>query len=382
MKKALSAIMACLLLTCFISCDASEQEETVTDNVTTEAQKEDVSKNEENEEKEEKETEIKDLTPITYPLNHRTWGVKVLGVRCLESDTQINCDWTCSGIEMNIDHFGGDIVFSVGASAGCYFKAFIDGEVFKSPTAYYTVESEKAQIKLRNVPEGKHTLRLIKVTGYTLSRAQIYSVTFAGNILEQALEENTLHIEYIGDSISCGWGTIGGHGGAFTDQDGTYAYPYLVSEALGADYSVTALSGQGLLVGNPGIPNGYLYGSALRSTQNKYTFARKADVVVINIGTNDYSQKRDSKDAFREAYKNLLETVKAKNGADCKIVCIYNTMNDTFADVIKELCNGKQNEGIYLLEFNRANGGQHPTISEHKGYTNVLVDYLKNTVLK
>lgn len=51
------------------------------------------------------------------------------------------------------------------------------------------------------------------------------------------------YIEFVGDSITCAWGTIGEHTGAYTDQDGTLAYSYLVAEAQNADYSMTALSG-------------------------------------------------------------------------------------------------------------------------------------------
>ena len=56
-------------------------------------------------------------------------------------------------------------------------------------------------------------------------------------------------------------------------------------------------------------------------------------------------------------------------------------MNDTFASIINELCANKQDMGIYLLKFDRTSSG-HPTTAENKKYTQVLLDYLKNTVLK
>ena len=382
MKKILCIVLAAIMLFSLVSCNGNASDATDSEETTTAPAETEGSENEKEADSETKKTEVKDMTPVTYPLYSNAWGVKVLGVRNLESDKQINCDWTCSGIEVNIDHYGGDIKFSVESSAGCYFRAFIDGEPYTNPTTYFALSGGgNQQIRLRNVPEGKHTLRLIKVTGYTLARAQLYSMTFAGEILEMPLDSSNLYIEYIGDSISCGWGTIGAHGGAYTDQDGSLAYPYLVSQALGADYAVTALSGQGLLVGNPGIPKGYIYASALRSTDKQYEFKRKADVVVVNIGTNDYSQKGDSPDSFKTAYQNLLDTIKQKNGDDCKIVCIYNTMNDTFSSIINELCANKQDMGIYLLKFDRTSSG-HPTTAENKKYTQVLLDYLKNTVLK
>lgn len=386
MKKLLCMVLAAVMLFCLASCNSTSSDVTDSEDTATAPAQPSESESEDKKDGESEKTEVKDMTPITYPLYSNAWGIKVLGVRNLESDKQINCDWTCSGIEVNIDHYGGDIKFTAGASAGCYFRAFIDGEPYKKPTTYLALSGEdNGQIRLKDVPAGKHTLRLVKVTGYTLARAQLYSMTFAGEILEMPMDPSNLYIEYIGDSISCGWGTIGAHGAAYTDQDGTLAYPYLVSQELGADYSVTALSGQGLLVGNPGVPKGYLYESALRSTEKQYEFRRKADVVVVNIGTNDYSQKRDNPDDFKKAYKDLLDTIKQKNGEDCKIVCIYNTMNDTFQSIIKELCDNKQDQGIYLVEFERAvnpAAGGHPSASENKTYARVLVNLLKKTVLK
>lgn len=325
-----------------------------------------------------------DPTPSTFALNSDTKGIKILGERCLYSATQLNCDWTGSGLEMDVMHEGGDMVFTAAATGDCYFRTYVDGVVWKDAegSVYHTVTAASKQIIMKNVPVGRHRIKIIKVTGYTLARAQIFNVKFAGSIIETPPEDKDLYIEFVGDSICCGWGTIGEHQGAYTDQDGTLAYPLKVAERLNADYSVTALSGQGLLMGNPGMTNGYLYASALRSTEQEYAFERKADIVVINIGTNDYSrQTQYSIDAekFKTAYVNFLKTVMEKNGPDCKIYCLYNTMNDTFYNAILSACQevcGGSNE-IYTLKMERTASG-HPTVQEHEKYTAVLVEALKN----
>lgn len=384
MKKSALVRGAALLLTilCCCSCFSACFSENTVDSDST---SENTVNSDYTDDKNDSDTEggdEKDMQPVTHSLNSSTWGVKVLGVRSIESDTQINCDWTCSGIEMNIEHFGGDITFSVGSSHGCYFKAIVDGEVFKNFQApiqdYYVVDSNQEQIVLKDVPEGEHTVRLVKVTEHKLARAQIYSVTFAGKILEPAYD--SLYIEYVGDSICCGYGTIGNNGEVYTGQDGTFAYPYLVSEALGADYSIMALSGQGLLIGQPGVLNGYLYTSPLRDSQTKYDFSRKADIVVVNIGTNDWWSYRNNQEPFANAYMQFLNTIKEKNGQECKIVCIYNTMNDTFSDVLNRLCANKEDQGIYLLHFARTIQG-HPTILENREYAKVLLDFLNDKVM-
>ena len=325
---------------------------------------------------------------VSHPLNSSTEGVRILGVRNLAAETGINCDWSCSGIELTVRHEGGDLRFNISSTAGCYFRAYVDGEVwyFSEENPYCTVNLF-GKLTLTDLSAGVHTVRVTKVTGYTLARAQILSVDFKGEILtDDALTaDSELYFEFVGDSITCGWGTIGNHAGAYTDQDGTYAFSYLLAEKYGADYSMTALSGQGLLCGTPGVTNGYLYASALRDTSEQYAFERKADLVVINIGTNDYAQRNNlgiTEATFREAYLSFLQTVREKNGADCKIVCLYNVMNDTFANAIISACAemGGEASGIYCLKMPRSAGNQHPTIEEQKICAAVLEDVINRAL--
>ena len=319
----------------------------------------------------------------TVRLNSQTEGVKPLGVRALESSSQLNADWTCSGLEFVYDQKGGDLVFRVSASHPCYFRVYVDEAAWsENGNPYYRINGTQ-DMTIKDIPEGVHTVRVVKATGHTLARAHFYSMSFYGTLLkEQKPEDRELYIEFIGDSISCGWGVIGERKGAYSDQDGTLAYPYLVAQAMNADYSVTALSGQGLLMGEPGMTKGYLYSSPLRDSTAKYSFARKADIVVINIGTNDYayrSQYGITEEALKEAYLRFVQAVIQKNGEDCKIYCLYNTMNDTFANAILEACRqlGGEEAGIFTLRMDRSYGNEHPSIAEHQVYAQKLVSYLK-----
>lgn len=324
----------------------------------------------------------KPKTRRTYLLTSGTRGIKVLGVRNLAENGKITCDWTGSGIEFDVDSQGGDIVVTAKATAQCYFRAYVDGEAWGGKFPLMSVTTAATELVIADVPEGPHRIRLIKVTGYTLARAELTELSLYGSIVGTAPADRDLYIEFVGDSICCGWGNIAGHTGVAADQDGSRAYPYLVADALNADYAVTALSGQGLLYGNPGVTRGYNYASPLRSTAAEYDFARQADLVVINIGTNDYSHRTDAgitEDDFYSAYLAFLRNVKTKNGEGCRIVCIYNTMNDTFANAIQRAVAkaGGEQKGIHLLEFARTASG-HPTLAEHAAYAEVLTAFLRD----
>ncbi len=321
----------------------------------------------------------------TVVLNSGTEGIKVLGERCLESTSQLNADWTGSGLEFVIDCKGGDLTLRTCTTDPCYFRVWVDGEAWKNADGnlYWMINGTKNMV-VPDLPVGVHTVRVVKVTGYTLARAHFFSLTFYGSLLtDQEPADRGLYVEFVGDSICCGWGTIGNHKGSYTDQDGAQAYPYLVAQAMQADYAITALSGQGLLMGNPGMTNGYLYASPLRDHTNPDSFERTADLVVINIGTNDYGYREQygiDEEAFRQAYLNFIKTVYRKNGENCKIYCLYNTMNDTFANVILEVCErlGGEAAGIYTYRMDRTASG-HPTLAEQSAYAEALTAFLNKT---
>ena len=384
-KRLLFALLVFVLLTSLVACGSGDEtaDTTQTNADTSEAtdivtDTDDVTDN--------KTDGDEEVVTTTYNLTHYTKGVKVLGVRALKSDAQINCDWTGSGIEMKINHMGGDIVFTAKAVNGCQFKVYVDGVIKKNPTQYSTVTGEVTKITIKNVEAGEHMIKLINVTGHMLSRATLYNVTFKGTIIEDGVKDNDLYIEFVGDSISCGWGVIAPYDGTFGAQDGELAYPIKTAQALGADYSVLGLSGQGLMCYTQQIDEGYLLSSMLRDRTAEYDFERKADVVVINVGTNDYNYRNQlniSKADFRTAYKDFLNTVKEKNGADCKIVCVYNVMNDTFQNeiigAVSEL--GGEESGIYTLMLDRSTNnkaGGHPSVEDNEKYTEVLTAFIKN----
>ena len=319
LKRVLAILLSSVLLLGVVSCAKdSETAEDTTDTQTEAPFAEESDGDDKKEDKKEQTNKEPVGEPTTMQLNSSSKGIKILGERYVESESQINCDWTCSGIEFVIESNGGPISFKADSNKPCYFKAYVDGKELKSDEGekYYEV-SGQTEVQLGYVSSGKHTVRFIKVTGHTLATAQLYSMTYYGKVSETAPADNKMYIEFVGDSISCGWGVIGENGGEYSDQDGSLAYPYLLARALNADYSVTALSGQGVVSGGVcNMTKGYVRTSPLRDDTKMYGFERKADVVVVNIGTNDYTHRDKyslTVDSYQEAYKYLLLTIKDKN---------------------------------------------------------------------
>ena len=149
------------------------------------------------------------------------------------------------------------------------------------------------------LPYGNHTVVLRKRS------EPVYGSIFLGNIttdgrLAATPPPPTRQIEIIGDSITVGYGLDGTLPCSNTAEleNNPKTYGAVAANALGADYSVVAWSGKGLIRNiatetpdtSPLIPQLYTrYGA--NDADNSYPFpaAWSPDAVVINLGTNDFS---------------------------------------------------------------------------------------------
>lgn len=153
--------------------------------------------------------------------------------------------------------------------------------------------------------------------------------------------ESDLRIEFIGDSITCGYGVEGEtayEGFKTTTENFMKSYAYLTAQKLGAEYSAVCYSGHGIISGysNDGtinadslVPPYYEQYSKKSDYSEKWDFeSAPNDVVVINLGTNDSSYiKGDTErsETYAEQYAEFLKTVRSCN-PDAYIICTLGTM--------------------------------------------------------
>jgi lysophospholipase L1-like esterase len=147
--------------------------------------------------------------------------------------------------------------------------------------------------------QGVHSVELRKRSETNFGTFRVEDVTTDGAFVEPETPV-TRRIEIIGDSISVGYGLDGVL--PCTDsaalQNNPKTYGAVAARALGADYSVVAWSGKGLIRNyasnppdtSPPMPQLYTrYGA--NDADGSFTFPPDwvPDAVVINLGTNDFS---------------------------------------------------------------------------------------------
>ena len=146
-------------------------------------------------------------------------------------------------------------------------------------------------------------------------------------------------IEYIGNSISCGYGTEGktkNERWSPSTENSYLSYAPIMARAFHADYHVVAHSGMGVVrnygykekVSPNAMPDRFNH---VFDEKEKplWNFSQwKPDVVVINLGTNDFSTKPfPDKADFIAGYKKLINQVTEQYG-DLPIFCVVGPMID------------------------------------------------------
>ncbi len=204
----------------------------------------------------------------------------------------------------------------------------VDDMVDKLEKVYTVFESETAK---------ECTVKVVKLSEAAYSTFGITAIeaTCIGDIKPTAGSDKL--IEFIGDSITCGYGVDdldSAHHFSTTTEDATKTYAYKTAEKLGADYSLVSFSGYGIISGYSGdgnkqeeqiVPKFYdnmgnssgTYLADYVAQETAWDFARRQpDAVVINLGTNDNSYvKSDAakKEEYILAYVAFLKQVREKN---------------------------------------------------------------------
>jgi len=351
-------------------------------------------------------------------------SAKMLGRTAYHPDSDtVWCSLSGSGIDFQF--YGreckaeliADSSYNTGLSKTARYAVFVNGE--RVEDKQMTEPSRTIQIVNPGDSADICTVRIIKLSESMYSSIGIGSLTVTtppyvyrehkkeGVLFPSADKEH--YIEFIGDSITCGYGVDGELGGKFSTEteDATKAYAYKTAELLDADYSLISYSGHGVLSGY--TVNGQKVkqlvmpyyeevghsGASLadhtKIQNDKWDFKKQPDIVVINLGTNDASYTQSDNAKMREyaaEYTNMLKTIRAKNPS-APILCVLGTMDGRLCDATElALINYKEETGDKEVKFIRLNPQSqeadgigidyHPSENTHQKTAEVVAPFIRD----
>ena len=313
--------------------------------------------------------------------------------RTLFLEKGVTAYYSAAGIEFNakisgaisLTAFAENIDYS--KSGGVYFNVYINDKLNKR---IHLLSNKKQEFILAENLEGEYNIKVIRETEFAYGMAYFNDLNFNGEFLQKPKNKD-LYIEFIGDSITCGYGLLYKGQKSLENnkpsiESATKAYAYKTAKTLNADYSLISQSGIGAYIGyvtTYNMSDIYPY-FAKRYSNKKYNFKRSPNIIVLNLGTNDVGANDDIyKKSLEEIYagfKKLLLLVR-KHNKKSKIVWCYGMMRNEFNELIIKLINesGGSEKGYYAFHLPRNNDGfrWHPNTVGQSNAAKSLSEFLK-----
>lgn len=259
-------------------------------------------------------------------------------------------------------------------SQKAWMAVFINGE--ETPSKRFPLEQEEMIYMLYEGEEVKEiTLRLVKYSEAAFGKVGVKEITTDGPLFPKLAPKKQRKLEFIGDSITCGYGNEGiwnVDSFSTTEENPWEAYAAVTARALGADYHLISWSGIGIISNwtdqeEPNndwlMPNLYPYTDkamdlALNMPELEIWDHSRfiPDCIIINLGTNDSSYTKDIPERvedFGRAYYKFIKNVR-KNNPQSKILCTLGAMGQNLCPEIKRQVELLQLEGedqLYFMEF-------------------------------
>ncbi len=252
------------------------------------------------------------------------------------------------------------------------------------------------------LPQGIHTVRAMYVIEGLFREPEFHGfILDKGCQLEEAPALSERTIEFIGNSITCGYGTesiVASDPFEDNTENHWLTYARITSDSLQARYHCVARSGIGVYRNYDGPKEGSVEDMPW---QYPYTLFNKHDeawdfskyqpqLVCVNLGTNDFSTSNYDADRYEKAYRDFLNTLRSYY-PKAKIVMITGPMlgekeNGIQQNILNKLCKERNKKGdteVYRFDFTPQTGelgygaSWHPSKQQQEKMATELIPYLR-----
>ncbi|MBQ0114920.1 MAG: hypothetical protein KBT10_03505 [Bacteroidales bacterium] len=301
--------------------------------------------------------------------------------------TSFKANFKGSGIDMKVKPGSG------------YFEVVIDN---LNPHKVYAGANDSIINLASGLGEGIHQVEVSLIyEGYAARPEFRGFMPHKGAMLVDAPEQPKLKLEFIGNSITCGYG-IEAPDKSCPFRDSTenhyYTYAALTARALNAQEMCVARSGIGIYRNYNGkdAPNTmerwYDY-TCLLDTTDEWDFEEyRPDIICINLGTNDLSTKPHDVNLYEKAYLKFVRHLHEVQ-PQAKIVALTGSMLGGEAlkeqkTALNNIANIVKDEGIkyYRFDMSEQDGslgygaGWHPSLKQHEKMASELIPFLRQVI--
>lgn len=321
----------------------------------------------------------------TFPLHPDT--VLTHGRVCWTSSS-LQLSWTNAGCSFRFQGTGADIAllpFQEEFPQPIYMNLEVDG-ITLCVVPLFSGESTPQHLIVHGLPDQTHRLRIRRCTeAQDHPPVCLASVTLSGEDpqLLPPPAPSPRRMEFLGDSITCGYGSIGTpdtHTYLTSQQDSTRTYAALTAAYFGADDRYICMSGQGVVrncngeIGTP-LPRFFHY-ATLQNTAPYPLGSWQPDVVVVNIGTNDVGGGVEP-DTFRQEARAFLADLREAY-PEALVIWTYGLLNTQFMAACRGAVESMADPRMTFLPMepisaHEIGGNGHPNLLAHRRAADCLI---------
>jgi hypothetical protein len=325
-----------------------------------------------------------DYSLIQYRGRVEFWTDKACSFSMPGSSIKVKFKGSSLFATFSADNFGGN-----GYS---YLYIITDENADPNSRQIIRIEEAKQEYSLvEGLPDGEHTVEIVK-NSECWGHVHFSNLRIPNGTLLALPAKNARLIEYYGDSNPSGWSAWNDKDkGSDADTEGYFSYPGFTARSMDAEWVNYSVGGYGITdrMGNQNLTEYFnkihVYTNSPQS--NTWDFSnnnlgRKPDVIVINLGANDYYNSA-SQAEIKAAWHRFVSSFLRPEYPDAHIVLANSygwalgEPTDYLADVIQEF-QGKGEQNISYVKFPWLWGQDHAVISEHAGFATILSKHIAN----
>ena len=178
-------------------------------------------------------------------------------------------------------------------------------------------------------------------------------------------------------------------------QPAPVAYACIIARYFGADYTLIAHSGRGAArnYGDKNTTSQNTMADRIANTFDEaaepaWDFAAspyRPDLVVINLGSNDFSTlPHPSRDEFAAAYTRILQTLRGAYGDEMPILCVAPRVSEPAFTYIRDLCQSAVVPNLhfaailpgYCNDGSELGSSAHPNYAGQRKMAMLLIPYV------
>lgn len=165
------------------------------------------------------------------------------------------------------------------------------------------------------LPEGIHEVVVTKRTEPLVGIDTLTGIELSGTFEKPSARPHR-KIEFIGNSITCGYGNLDSlkeHVFSHHTEDYTKTYAALSSKELGAQAHAICWSGKGVyrnMAEDTTLTMPILWERTQAMSEGKWNHGWHPNVVVVDLGTNDYNRSAPPADKFEASFIKFLRRIR------------------------------------------------------------------------